>query len=208
MKKYFLLLALPAITLSACNSNTNNAHDGHDMRSMAKDSVMPVTTTEDQNIKTIPVAFTNLDPKAAASIKAMVDHYLLIKNALANNNGIEAASGAKAMAEVMKSMDKSFLSPEQKTAYDKIEDDLKEHAEHIAGNGDKIDHQRSHFSMMSEDVYDLVKNFGAGRPMYHDHCPMAKDNQGAMWMSENKEIKNPYFGPKMPTCGTVQEVIQ
>jgi hypothetical protein len=208
MKKYFIILAVPAITLFACNSKTNNAHDGHDMNSMAKDSVMPVTTMEEQNIRTIQVAYTNLDPGAVASIKTMVDHYLQIKNALANDNGMEAASGAKAMSEAMKSLDKSLLNAEQKTAYDKIEDDLKEHAVHIAKNGDKIDHQRSHFSMMSEDVYELVKNFGAGRPMYHDHCPMAKENQGAMWMSENKEIKNPYFGPKMPTCGTVEEVIK
>jgi len=44
--------------------------------------------------------------------------------------------------------------------------------------------------------------------MYQDHCAKAKENQGAMWMSENKEIKNPYFGAKMPTCGTVEEVIR
>ena len=165
-------------------------------------------TTDDKEVKAVPVAFTSLDPTAAASIREIVNHYLHIKNALANDNAGEAASGAKAMSEAMKKLDKSLLSPEQKTAYDKTADDLEEHAEHIAKNGDKIDHQRSHFSMMSEDVYDLVKNFGAGRPLYHDHCPMAKDNQGAMWMSENKEIKNPYFGNKMPTCGTVEEVIR
>ena len=57
-------------------------------------------------------------------------------------------------------------------------------------------------------MYELVKNFGAGRPLYHDHCPMARDNQGAMWLSEVKEIKNPYFGAAMFSCGQVQEVIQ
>ena len=208
MKKIFFLLAITVIALSACNNTPKNEHEGHDMSSSSKDTAMPAATPADQNIKAVQVVYTSIDPKAAATIKGIVDHYLHIKNALANDNGSEAASGAKAMAEAMKSLDKSLLSAEQKTAYDKIADDLKENAEHIAGNGDKIDHQRSHFSMMSEDVYDLVKNFGAGRPMYHDHCPMAKDNQGAMWMSENKDIKNPYFGAKMPACGTVEEVIQ
>jgi hypothetical protein len=207
MNKYFLLLAFPFISLVACNNNSNS-HDGHDKDQMAKDSAMPAPATADENIRSVPVAFTSLDPKAATSIKEMVDHYLHIKNALANDNGMEAASGAKAMADAMKRLDKSLLSAEQKAAYDQTADDLKEHAEHIAANGDKIDQQRSQFSMLSEDVYDLVKNFGAGRPMYHDHCPMAKENQGAMWMSENKEIKNPYFGAKMPTCGTVEEVIR
>ena len=208
MKKDFFYLAATAILFSACHSEGDKTHEGHDTTARVADSATHITTTEDKDVKAVPVMFTNLDPTAAASIKEIVDHYLHIKNALANDNADEAASGAKAMAEVMKKLDKSLLSAEQKTAYDKTEDDLEEHAEHIAANAGKIDHQRSHFSMMSEDIYDLVKNFGAGRPLYHDHCPMAKDNQGAMWMSENKEIKNPYFGNKMPTCGSVEEVIR
>ena len=40
--------------------------------------------------------------------------------------------------------------------------------------------------------------------LYHDHCPMAQDNKGAMWLSETKEIRNPYFGDKMMTCGSVE----
>jgi hypothetical protein len=29
-----------------------------------------------------------------------------------------------------------------------------------------------------------------------------------MWLSETKEIKNPYLGQKMPDCGTVEEEIK
>jgi len=103
-------------------------------------------------------------------------------------------------------VDKSFFTPEQKKVYDEKEGDLKEHAEYISKS--KIDHQREHFSVMSEDVYDLVKAFGAGRVVYHDHCPMANDGKGAMWISEMSAIKNPYMGSKMPTCGSVEEKIK
>jgi hypothetical protein len=44
--------------------------------------------------------------------------------------------------------------------------------------------------------------------LYHDHCPMANDNKGAMWLSEVREVKNPYFGGKMNECVKVQEVIK
>jgi hypothetical protein len=37
---------------------------------------------------------------------------------------------------------------------------------------------------------------------------MAQDGKGAMWLSESKEIKNPYFGDKMMECGSVEEEIQ
>jgi Cu(I)/Ag(I) efflux system membrane fusion protein len=34
---------------------------------------------------------------------------------------------------------------------------------------------------------------------------MAFDNKGAYWLSNVSEIKNPYFGEKMLTCGSVQD---
>jgi len=210
MKKiFFSVLAISSIIITACNNGgSKNEKEVQDMSTMKKDSAQPITATDDKDVKAVAITYTNVDIKAAASIKEIVDHYLHIKNALANDNGNEAANGAKAMEEALGKLDKSLLTAEQKAAYDKNEDELKEHAEHIAKNGDKIEHQRSHFAMMSEVVYELVKDFGAGLPLYHIHCPMARDNQGAMWISETKEIKNPYFGAKMPACGTVEEVIK
>jgi len=210
MNKIISAIAIfSAFVFTACNnSSSKNEHEGHDMNSMKTDTTQHVSATDDKNVKTVVVAFSNVDAKASASIKEIVDHYLHTKNALANDNAGEAASGAKAMENAIDKLDKSLLTAEQKTAYDANEAEMKEHAEHITKNGDNIKHQRSHFVMMSEVVYDLVKNFGAGRPLYHDHCPMARDNQGAMWVSEVKEIKNPYFGSAMFKCGRVEEVIQ
>ncbi len=200
---------ISALVFSACNnSSTKNEHEGHDMNKTNTDTTQHVSATDDKDVKAVAVVFSNVDAKASASIKEIVGHYLHIKNALANDDAGEAASGAKAMENAIGKLDKSLLTAEQKTAYDANEAEMKEHAEHIAKNGDNIKHQRSHFVMMSEVVYDLVKNFGAGRPLYHDHCPMARDNQGAMWISEVKEIKNPYFGSAMFKCGRVEEVIQ
>jgi Protein of unknown function (DUF3347) len=203
----FGALAIGTIVLSACN-NSGNEHEGHDRNNMNKDSIQHVTAKDDKEVKEVAVSYTNIDAKVAASFKEIVDHYLHIKNALSNDNGNEAALGAKAMEGAISKLDKSLLTADQKKVYDEIEDDLKEHAEHIGKNGDNISHERERFSMLSGDVYDLVKAFGSGRALYHDHCPMYNENKGAMWLSETKEVKNPYFGAKMPTCGTVEEVIK
>lgn len=210
MNKIISAIAIiSALVFSACNSGgTKNEHEGHEMNKTNKDTSQHVSTADDADVKIVSAAFTNVDVKAAAAIKEIVDHYLHIKNALAKDNAGEAASGAKAMENAIDILDKSLLTAEQKNAYDANEAEMKEDAEHIAKNGDNIKHQRSHFVMMSEVVYDLVKNFGAGRPVYHDHCPMARDNQGAMWLSEVKEIKNPYFGSAMFKCGRVEEMIK
>ena len=210
MKKIFFgLLALSAILFGSCNnSGSKKEEETHDMNAMPTDTAKQHATADVKEAKTVAITYTDMNAEAAASIKEIVNHYLHIKNALAIDNGREAADGAKAMEKAMADMDKSLFSAAQKKVYDDIEEVLVEHAEHIGKNGDKIEHQRSHFSMMSKDVYDLVKAFGAGQPIYHDHCPMYDDNKGAMWLSEVQEVKNPYFGAKMLTCGTVEEIIK
>jgi hypothetical protein len=47
--------------------------------------------------------------------------------------------------------------------------------------------------------------FGSNRKLYQDYCPMADDGKGAIWISEIKEIKNPYQGSKMLTCGSIKK---
>lgn len=36
---------------------------------------------------------------------------------------------------------------------------------------------------------------------------MAMGQQGAYWLSESQEIKNPYFGDQMLKCGETKEVL-
>ena len=44
--------------------------------------------------------------------------------------------------------------------------------------------------------------------MYKQFCPMAFEGKGGYWVSTSEDIKNPYYGDKMLTCGKVVEVIQ
>jgi hypothetical protein len=209
MKKIpFGISAITLFIVAACNNTSDKASKETDTSKMTNDTMQNMVRQTDSSITMVTPTFANLDAKLSTDIKAVVDHYIHIKNALVNNSGSEAASGGKAMADDISKVDKSLFTPEQKKMYDGIEDDLKEHAEHIGENAKDIDHQREHFSMMSEDVYDLVKAFGGGQTLYHDHCPMANDNKGAMWLSEMKEVKNPYFGGKINECVKVQEVIK
>ncbi|MBA3673964.1 MAG: DUF3347 domain-containing protein [Chitinophagaceae bacterium] len=191
MKNIIICLATTAIFFAACTSNTNKSSEDS-----KNDSTNELASSE------------NKGDKIGSSVKEITTHYLHIKNALANDNGGEAANGGKAFVAAMAKLDKSLLSPDQKHVYADIEADAIEMADHISTNADKIDHQREHFDMLSKDMYDIVKTFGAGQTLYQTHCPMYNDNKGANWLSETKEIKNPYFGKKMSTCGSVKEEIK
>jgi len=85
---------------------------------------------------------------------------------------------------------------------------LNENLERIAGSNDLV-LQRQAFSSFSDALYKSLKEFGAGGIMvYYAQCPMANNNSGAYWLSDSKEIRNPYFGSEMLTCGKVKETIQ
>ncbi|MEQ9442773.1 MAG: DUF3347 domain-containing protein [Cyclobacteriaceae bacterium] len=71
-----------------------------------------------------------------------------------------------------------------------------------------LDDQRKAFASLSNEMASLVKSgeLSMGE-VYLEYCPMANNNAGAYWLSNQKEIKNPYFGDKMLKCGSVKETI-
>jgi Cu(I)/Ag(I) efflux system membrane fusion protein len=44
--------------------------------------------------------------------------------------------------------------------------------------------------------------------LYVQRCPMADRGEGARWLSFSEQIKNPYYGDAMLTCGSVVDSIQ
>ena len=195
MKNTIIGIAIFAISLSACNS---------DNKTSEKEAIKNDTTQNNSSA----MSSNKRDESVDGSMKEMVSQYLQMKNALANDNGKDAASAGNAFVESMGKMDRNSLTADKKTKWDNLSDDAKEMAEHIGKNGDKLEHQREHFDMLSNDMYDMVKTFGAGQTLYKDFCPMYNNKKGAIWLSETKEIKNPYLGKSMPTCGSVKEELK
>ncbi len=148
------------------------------------------------------------DPKPSASIREILNDYLQIKNALAKDNSADAASAGIALEGAFKNFNKSTLTADQKIKFEDVDADAREHAEHIGLSKGNIEHQREHFELLSNDIYDLVKVIGAGEVLYRDFCPMYNKGKGAYWLSETKEIHNPYMGKSMPVCGTIKEELK
>lgn len=206
MKNIIIGFAIIVTTLAACNSgNKQSAVTNKEDKNKDTAMAMPQRSTADS-------AGTNPSTVVDSSVfpaKEIIAGYLQLKNALTKDNGKDAATAGNAMVTALTKVDMKTLSKEQMKSYMNVADDLKENAEHIGANAGKIDHQREHFEMLSKDMADLVKTFGnGGQTLYKDFCPMANDGKGAIWISEVKEIKNPYLGSKMPTCGSVKETIK
>ena len=147
----------------------------------------------------------NSTAQSSFSINEIVSGYLNLKNALVKDDSKRAAVAGKALYTTFGKINSSEIEAKLKKQYLDIADDAKEHAEHIGDNSGKIGHQREHFVMLSKDINDLITTFGTNQKLYLDFCPMADNNKGAVWISETKEITNPYFGKDMATCGSIKK---
>jgi hypothetical protein len=202
MKKTILSAIAMAFVLVSCNQK-NKEVETTNTPMMENDSTMNMensTMTMDNNTEKSASA-----KNSNASINEVVANYLKLKNALVNDNSKEAANSGNALIATIGKVDMNSISKEQMKDYMDIAESAKENAEHIGDNAGKLDHQREHFVMLSKDMNDLIQLFGTSQKLYLDFCPMADDNKGAVWISETKEIKNPYLGAKMLTCGSIKK---
>ncbi len=83
---------------------------------------------------------------------------------------------------------------------------LHEQAGGIVDAGD-LDQARTAFRGLSDDLVRAVKMFGIEGVVYRQYCPMAFDDEGAYWISDEEQIRNPYLPETMLMCGEVIERI-
>ena len=129
-------------------------------------------------------------------LSQLLSQYYNIKNALVAGNGNEASAKAEEFIKTANSIDYKLISEGNINA-------LLKDATPISETKD-IKKQREHFANLSNNMAALAKSVKLGaQPIYQAYCPMKKAN----WLSSDKEIKNPYYGSAMLTCGKVVETI-
>ena len=208
------LVAISAVTIS-CNqsSNKNNNQQTNDSTAITETQDLSAATQNDTT-----AAVTSRDTlsqkveKSAVkeqaqnfSIEPIVKDYLVLKNALVADNDKAAANAGKQLFATLSKVDMKTIAANKHKEFMDIFENAKENAEHIGDNAGKIDHQREHLASLSKDVSDLIALFGTTQKLYQNYCPMYNDGKGAVWISEAKAIKNPYYGNQMLTCGSVKK---
>jgi hypothetical protein len=148
---------------------------------------------------------TVMEMPESKSISQLIDPYLAIKNALVKDDSKSAASAGQTLADAAIAFEASSFEESKQTEIKEILEVIKEHGEHIAKS--EIVHQREHFEGMAKDFMDLLAITGTDRTLYQQYCPMYNKGKGGSWLSDSKEIKNPFYGSKMLTCGSVKETI-
>ncbi len=135
--------------------------------------------------------------------------YYRLKDAFVASNDTMAATQAKLLAASADS-----LNLRQVKADSSIVEMAKQYAGSISAEAKalvaepNLEAKRKSFQMISDNMYDLVRTVHFDKEtVYHQFCPMAFNDAGAYWLSQSGDIKNPYFGKKMLTCGEVKDSI-
>ena len=148
------------------------------------------STTTQESPATIAAAQEDSLATERVPLDNVVVNYLRLKDALVASN-----------PETAKQVTISLLEVVDATAMPDVQQVIKEMA-----ITDSLSVQRRYFSELSQALYPYVKNHkGDEQMLYKQYCPMALDNKGAFWLSNVDEIRNPYFGDEMLTCGRVEE---
>ncbi|MBA4301016.1 MAG: efflux RND transporter periplasmic adaptor subunit [Cyclobacterium sp.] len=138
-------------------------------------------------------------------ITSVADAYFLVKNNLVKDNLSEAQKSLSTLDQNLGKVNMNLVKGEAHDLWMGMLSGLKDAKTKMANTKD-LEEARKHFSMLSFHMLEVTETFGLNKAVvYKDYCPMAFGDQGAYWLSEQKEITNPYFGASMLNCGEVKQ---
>lgn len=163
--------------------------------------------TEEEAIKIVTHQFKTVDEPFSEHVKSIIENYLLLKDDLVKTDAASTIKSAGIIKKSIEGFDKKLIIESQREIYEKNISAIKTELDDIIKLTD-IAQQREIFAELTENVYQLAVAFGYSKTLFYEHCPMALNDKGAMWLSTESEIKNPYFGDEMLSCGSVKEEIK
>ncbi|MEM1216222.1 MAG: efflux RND transporter periplasmic adaptor subunit [Bacteroidota bacterium] len=141
-------------------------------------------------------------------LTALTRQYLIIKDALVLADEGAAQTAADVFLRQLANITATDFPAEAETYWMNQAFALREHAT-ILAKSQGVDRQREQFYSLSQALINSVKAFGiTADTFFVQYCPMAFDYEGADWLSDVDQIRNPYFGDQMLKCGVVKMAIE
>jgi len=131
-----------------------------------------------------------------SALNNVLSIYYDIKNSLVADNNTEAKNKAKELSAAVSAVPVDKMDTNQQQTWAAVKDKLLLASKQISEG--KLTEQRDNFTTLSQNMFDVFNRLKINTtPIYRQYCPMKK----AIWLSEIQNIKNPYYGKQMLTCG-------
>ncbi|MFY0698126.1 MAG: efflux RND transporter periplasmic adaptor subunit [Balneola sp.] len=171
------------------NPGTGANRTGHEGHNMGTDN----SNVEQNEKKQASTAFQS-------QLNNVVQEYLKLKDGLVMSDKSKVLASADKLENELKNVDMALVKGELHTTWmkhlGKIDSSIKD-----LKQSQNIEAQKAAFLSLSKNLIESVKTFGLPGVIYQQFCPMTDDGKGGYWLSESKEIANPYFGDEMHNCG-------
>jgi len=188
MKKTLLFATLISFALYSCGEKTTTSESNEETQA----------TEGSSSVQAISVSSSN-------STSGIIDAYLAVKDALVSDDQNSASAKSADLVSALRAYEISSSKANDPEELERLQMEAVRISESLS-SGDIVA-QRENFQMLSGIMKDLLKIAGTDRTLYHQYCPMYKNNTGGMWLSASEEIKNPLFGSSMLTCGRVEQTM-
>ena len=145
------------------------------------------------------------DPALKKQLQDVFDAYIPMKNAFVASDAEEIQKRAQLVRDNLQAVDMELLKGDAHMKWMGFLEVMNPEISAI-GNAADLSKQRIAFAKFNDAFYGALETFGLQHgTVYYQYCPMAIESKGAYWLSEIEEIRNPYFGDEMISCGETRD---
>ncbi|MBS1689794.1 MAG: DUF3347 domain-containing protein [Bacteroidetes bacterium] len=197
MRHLYLIFFVASLSIISCNSNTNNNTKNTSDTSAAK--AIPATAPT-----------SKLNEAGTQKLTTMLADYYGLKNAMLSLDATKADSFAKKLNASTADMQAYAAKDTASRQISPYLDSMNTGLQQIAAIKDpSCKRQQVPFSKVSDQLFAILKKTELRNAnIYLQHCPMALEEKGAHWLSNETEIKNPYFPKTMIDCGDLEDSLK
>ena len=138
-------------------------------------------------------------------LSQVFDAYFSLKDAFVKANESEISKQITAFSKSISTVEMGKLSHESHTIWMEVLKDLESTSKQLVQEKN-IEKQRTTFAKLSVPMHKLAQKANLGYTVYYQNCPMY--NGGSNWLSKDSDIKNPFYGNMMLTCGSTIETLK
>ncbi len=197
-----------SILVNEKQNGTKDQHTGHTMpmEKKADEHASHIVPMEKKAQEPASHTMPTESKKEADQMQSVFNNYFEVKDSLVSTNASAAAAKSANLVSSLKAIKMNELPMDVHMVWMKVMKELESDAQKIA-NSKKIEDQRKALIPVTKNIYALMKVAKTETPTYYQFCPMANGGKGANWLSKENEVKNPYYGSMMMSCGSTIETI-
>jgi len=197
MKHLHLIFFAASLSIISCNTNTNN----NTKNTSDSAAVSTASTTAPKS---------KLNAAGTQKLTTMLADYYGLKNAMLALNATTTDSFAKKLSASTADMQAYATTDTASKLISPYLDSMNTGLQQIMAIKDpSCKQQQVPFNKVSDQLFAILKKTDLRNAnIYLQHCPMALEEKGAHWLSNETEIKNPYFPKTMIDCGDLEDSLK